>query len=181
MPTAHNHSPHPHPSQPLAVRLVANPPRLLHTGYPSKTHPAATQHAATPPAAATQPATMPTTMPAGAGVAAASPFEWACSAGWTSGFYPGLLWQLANTTSNTTTRALFRAKAERWTAGREALKTQTTTHDVGFEIFGSFGNGLQLGADNATYVSVADDITLYYSVWRDSHVRTCTHMYSHVH
>ena len=121
-------------------------------------------------------------MPAGAGVAAASPFEWACSAGWTSGFYPGLLWQLANTTSNTTTRALFRAKAERWTAGREALKTQTTTHDVGFEIFGSFGNGLQLGADNATYVSVADDITCYTiqcgATHMYAHVRTCTHMYT---
>jgi len=60
-------------------------------------------------------------------------FDWGFSSGWTSGFFPGLLWQLANNTKD----AAFTAAAKKWTAGREVEKTETSGHDIGFMIFGS--------------------------------------------
>jgi hypothetical protein len=78
-------------------------------------------------------------------------WSWATSAGWTSGFFPGLLWQLANATAD----AAFATAAAQWTAGREVEKTETSGHDIGFMIFGSFGNGVQLGSSNVSgYTSV---------------------------
>ena len=77
-------------------------------------------------------------------------WDWSYAAGWTSGFFPGLLWQLANKTGD----ADFKAAAAKWTAGREVEKTETTGHDIGFMIFGSFGNGIQLGSTNETYSDV---------------------------
>lgn len=78
-------------------------------------------------------------------------FHWKSSDGWTSGFFPGLLWQLANATALPT----FAAAARSFTAGREHWKTKTSTHDIGFVIFDSFGKGLELGATpNKTYRDV---------------------------
>lgn len=78
-------------------------------------------------------------------------FHWKNSDGWTSGFYPGLLWQIANTTAS----PLFEAAAQRFTAGREHWKTKTSTHDIGFVIFDSFGKGLELATNpNSTYGDV---------------------------
>lgn len=59
---------------------------------------------------------------------------------WTSGFFPGSLWYMYELTRD----PAWRARAERWTAGVESAKTRTNTHDLGFLLFTSFGNGYRL-------------------------------------
>ena len=44
-------------------------------------------------------------------------------------------------------------RARSWTAGVEHEKSDTSTHDVGFKIFCSFGNGYRLTGD-AAYADV---------------------------
>ena len=74
-------------------------------------------------------------------------YSWQNSPGWTSGFFPGILWQLyaATATASTATRAKFGVAAANWTIGRKGEATDNSTHDVGFMLFGSFGNGVELG------------------------------------
>jgi hypothetical protein len=60
--------------------------------------------------------------------------------GWTSGFYPGVLWYLYQYSGDPELQAL----AEKWTVGLEGQKRDTGTHDVGFQIMCSFGNGYRL-------------------------------------
>ena len=62
---------------------------------------------------------------------------------WTSGFFPGSLWYLAEATGD----AKLRAAAIAQTAGLEPSKNNRSTHDVGFVLYCSFGNGLRLGGD----------------------------------
>ena len=59
---------------------------------------------------------------------------------WTSGFFPGSLW-LAYA-RNHDGRLLDDARA--WTTGLAAQAADTSSHDVGFKIFTSFGNGYRL-------------------------------------
>ncbi len=59
---------------------------------------------------------------------------------WTSGFFAGALWFLFQATRDPAWREL----AERWTVGLEGVKTITTTHDLGFMLFNSFGHGYLL-------------------------------------
>jgi unsaturated chondroitin disaccharide hydrolase len=59
---------------------------------------------------------------------------------WVSGFYPGCLWYAFEKTKDTS----FKSSAQRWTAALDGQKTNTGTHDVGFMIFCSFGNGYRL-------------------------------------
>jgi unsaturated chondroitin disaccharide hydrolase len=59
---------------------------------------------------------------------------------WTSGFFAGSLWYMYQHTGDPEWRAL----ADRWTVGLEAVKTVSTTHDLGFLLFDSFGNGFLL-------------------------------------
>jgi hypothetical protein len=54
---------------------------------------------------------------------------------WTSGFFAGMLWSMYEETG----AAEWRTRAERWTVGLESLKDVTTSHDLGFIIFDSFG------------------------------------------
>ena len=56
---------------------------------------------------------------------------------WTSGFFPGCLWEEFQLTGDST----FLTAAKKWTAGLEDQKFNTKTHDVGFIMFCSFGNG----------------------------------------
>jgi unsaturated chondroitin disaccharide hydrolase len=65
---------------------------------------------------------------------------------WTSGFFPGSLWYLFEATGN----AKWRAAAERTTALLEPEQHNKRTHDVGFILYCSFGNGLRL-TGNAAY------------------------------
>jgi hypothetical protein len=59
---------------------------------------------------------------------------------WVTGWFPGCLWQMYDRTLDET----WRRWAESWTAGLEDSKYKTNTHDVGFIIFCSFGNGYRL-------------------------------------
>jgi unsaturated chondroitin disaccharide hydrolase len=62
------------------------------------------------------------------------------SGDWTSGFFPGCLWFAYEKSGDT----VFRNAAQRWTASLESQKTNTSTHDVGFMMFCSYGNGYRL-------------------------------------
>lgn len=59
---------------------------------------------------------------------------------WCSGFYPGSLWYLYEFNQDNS----FKALAEKYTALIGNEKHTTTTHDLGFMLYCSFGNGLKL-------------------------------------
>lgn len=59
---------------------------------------------------------------------------------WTSGFFPGNLWYMYDYTKD----AKWKNEAEKWTAGLEKEKYNKSTHDLGFMLFCSFGNGYRL-------------------------------------
>jgi rhamnogalacturonyl hydrolase YesR len=62
------------------------------------------------------------------------------AADWTSGFFPGSLWLLSELTGDPT----WRDPAAAYTAGLEGMKANRRTHDVGFMLFCSFGQGYRL-------------------------------------
>ncbi len=64
---------------------------------------------------------------------------------WTSGFFPGSLWIAYELTGNET----LKAEAARFTSFVEAAKHRTNTHDLGFIINCSFGNGFLLTKDSS--------------------------------
>jgi unsaturated chondroitin disaccharide hydrolase len=59
---------------------------------------------------------------------------------WTSGFFPGALWYMHEHTRD----PFFKSAAERWTAGIVDQQFNAGTHDLGFMVFNSFGNGNRL-------------------------------------
>jgi hypothetical protein len=59
---------------------------------------------------------------------------------WTSGFYPGCLWYLYELTNDTAVKAA----AERHTELIEDQQYNGTTHDMGFKMYCSYGNGYRL-------------------------------------
>jgi unsaturated chondroitin disaccharide hydrolase len=59
---------------------------------------------------------------------------------WRSGFFPGCLWYLHEHTKD----PFFKSAAAKWTAGMVNEQFDTGTHDVGFKIFDSYGNGYRL-------------------------------------
>lgn len=65
---------------------------------------------------------------------------------WCSGFFPGGLWYLHELTGN----KKWAAQAENYTLPLEKEKMNAGTHDMGFKMFTSFGNGLRL-TNNSTY------------------------------
>ena len=62
---------------------------------------------------------------------------------WTSGFFPGELWYMYEYTGD----EFWRESAERFTAQIEGQKTNAGTHDMGFKMYCSFGNGYRLTGD----------------------------------
>ncbi|GAA3594136.1 glycoside hydrolase family 88 protein [Flavivirga amylovorans] len=58
---------------------------------------------------------------------------------WTSGFYPGNLWLLYKLSGNES----YKHHAKQWTAFIEKEKHNDKTHDMGFKVFCSFGQGLK--------------------------------------
>jgi hypothetical protein len=64
---------------------------------------------------------------------------------WEAGFYPGALWQMFDQSGD----PAWLARASAWTAGLEGRKNDTGTHDVGFVIGNSFGQGYRLSGDPA--------------------------------
>ena len=67
------------------------------------------------------------------------------ASGWTSGFLAGALWLMYERTGE----PVWRQRAEAWQAGLEAQKDNTSTHDLGFMLFDSFGQGYRLTGDDA--------------------------------
>ncbi|MEN9328319.1 MAG: hypothetical protein RI947_1127 [Candidatus Parcubacteria bacterium] len=67
------------------------------------------------------------------------------SSSWTSGFFPGTLWLLYEKTQD----PKWKTAAQSWQAGIESQKNNTSTHDVGFMLMSSFGQGARLTNDPA--------------------------------
>jgi unsaturated chondroitin disaccharide hydrolase len=65
------------------------------------------------------------------------------SSDWTSGFFPGSLWYMYDYTKDKKWETL----ARQWTAGLEKEQFNKGTHDLGFMLFCSFGNGYRLTKD----------------------------------
>ena len=62
---------------------------------------------------------------------------------WTSGFFAGTLWRLAEHTGD----PVLRAQAERWTPPLAAITSGRYDHDLGFQYYTSFGNALRVTGD----------------------------------
>lgn len=62
------------------------------------------------------------------------------SGDWTSGFFPGVLWYLYEYSGDST----WLKNAEAFTAEIEKEKWNAGTHDMGFKVYCSFGNGYRL-------------------------------------
>ena len=67
------------------------------------------------------------------------------SGDWTSGFFPGTLWYMYEYTKD----PKWESKARELTATVEKEKSNTGTHDLGFMMYDSFGNGLRLTNDES--------------------------------
>jgi unsaturated chondroitin disaccharide hydrolase len=68
---------------------------------------------------------------------------------WTSGFFSGGLWYIYEYSKN---QDILNA-AKKWTNVLEKEKNNTSTHDLGFMLYCSYGNGYRL-LNNADYKSV---------------------------
>ena len=64
---------------------------------------------------------------------------------WTSGFFPGSMWYLFEATGD----AKWRASAAKFTELLAPEQHNTKTHDVGFILYCSYGNGLRLTGNEA--------------------------------
>lgn len=64
---------------------------------------------------------------------------------WTSGFFPGVLWFLSEYTG----KEKWELQAQAFTAKMEKEKTNSSTHDMGFKIYCSYGTGYRLTNDPA--------------------------------
>ena len=73
---------------------------------------------------------------------------------WISGFFPGVLWQLYEYNQD----EQFRKYAELFTSRVEPAKKMTSTHDLGFMLYCSFGQGYRL-TGNKQYVEVIKEGT----------------------
>ncbi|MDD2798605.1 MAG: glycoside hydrolase family 88 protein [Bacteroidales bacterium] len=62
---------------------------------------------------------------------------------WTSGFFPGSLWYLYELTKNDSCKK----EAIRYTEFLEKAQYRTDTHDLGFIVYCSYGNGFRLTGD----------------------------------
>jgi hypothetical protein len=84
------------------------------------------------------------------------------SKSWTSGFYPGLLWQLYGHSQD---QALLEA-AQQWTAFVEKEKWDGGTHDLGFKIYCPYGNAYKLTQDESykeVFVRAAQTLSTRYN------------------
>lgn len=62
------------------------------------------------------------------------------SSDWTSGFFPGALWYIYEYTQD----LIWKNKAEEFTTNLEREQWNGVTHDMGFKIYCSYGNGYRL-------------------------------------
>ncbi len=71
------------------------------------------------------------------------------SGDWTSGFYPGALWYMYELSGD----SIFKTEAQNRTEILEKEKLNSVTHDMGFKVYCSYGNGYRL-TKNQTYKEV---------------------------
>jgi len=64
---------------------------------------------------------------------------------WTSGFFPGMLWYMYELTKD----PKWMEEAKLFTANIEKQQFTTTTHDLGFILYCSYGNGYRLTGDTS--------------------------------
>jgi len=64
---------------------------------------------------------------------------------WCSGFFGGSLWYIYEFTKDTT----FKSAANKWTMAVEKEKHNTRTHDLGFILYCTFGNGYRITKDKS--------------------------------
>lgn len=69
---------------------------------------------------------------------------------WTSGFFPGNLWQIYDLTQD----EKYKNQAKKWTAFIEKEKFNGRTHDMGFKVLSSFGNGLKSVKNKKVYKNI---------------------------
>jgi hypothetical protein len=75
--------------------------------------------------------------------------------GWTSGFWPGCLWQMYAKTGD----AAWAARAKDWTAGIAGQATNGADHDIGFRIMSGFGNQYRYSPNAADRAAALSTIT----------------------
>jgi len=81
---------------------------------------------------------------------------------WTSGFFPGILWYMNEMTGE----KAFEQSARRWTERLTPIQWFAGSHDVGFMVFCSFGNGYRLRHDEsyrAVIIQTAKTLTTRYN------------------
>ena len=71
------------------------------------------------------------------------PWTTSDAAWWTSGFFPGSLWLMYQATGD----PMWRTEAAARQAGLASQANNTSTHDVGFMLFTTYGNGYRLTGD----------------------------------
>ena len=70
---------------------------------------------------------------------------------WTSGFFPGTMWYLYELTGN----ERFKDNAEHYTEGLEEIQFDSTTHDLGFVMYCSYGNAYRI-TGKKEYLEILD-------------------------
>lgn len=84
------------------------------------------------------------------------------SKSWTSGFYPGLLWQLYGHSKN----EKLKEAAMKWSAVVEKEKLDGGTHDLGFKIYCPFGNAYKITNDEQykdVFITAAKTLSTRYN------------------
>ncbi len=84
------------------------------------------------------------------------------SKSWTSGFYPGILWQLYDFSKDEN----LKQAAMQWSAFVEKEKLDTGTHDLGFKIYCPFGKGYMITGNKdyqEIYVTAAQTLSTRYN------------------
>ena len=74
---------------------------------------------------------------------------------WVTGFYPGCLWYYYDYAKrkNLPDAGAWRTRAETWTMGLEDRQFDAHSHDIGFVVFDSFGNGYR-STTNSAYIPI---------------------------
>ena len=84
------------------------------------------------------------------------------SKSWTSGFYPGMLWQLYEFSKDQN----LKQAAMKWSSFVEKEKLDTDTHDLGFKIYCPFGNAYKITKNDGyrdIYVTAAKTLSARYN------------------
>lgn len=84
------------------------------------------------------------------------------SKSWTSGFYPGMLWQLYSVSRN----EKLKEAAEQWTKFVEKEKHDAGTHDLGFKIYCPYGNAYKITNEKKyrdVYITAAQTLSTRYN------------------